>query len=300
MSNPAIQPPPLNVLFPTLGGKQLWADEFVCEGWRIQQNVVSGHHRLLDDADLRIAWGTWEHCKAHFDRIAAQRGFVKPDRHLVLLLHGIFRSKDSFGPMTRALRRAGYEAEAVNYPSTRRSLEEHAEQIERILDRARHVSRVSFVCHSMGGIVARVLLGRQGAWRQRIQAHRLVMIATPNRGAEIAEHVWSTGALAKLTSGPALRQLHRDRIGEVPLPDIPFATIAGSRGTPEGFNPLLPGDDDMTVTVESTRLEGAEDELVVRATHTFVMIKPEVVVAVLRYLKTGRFHFEDDGLPEDP
>lgn len=294
MRNPAIQPPPLNVLFPTLGGKQLWADELVCEGWRIQQNVVSGHHRLLDPQDLRIAWGTFEHCKAHFDRIARQRGILTRDRHLVLLLHGIFRSKDSFGPMTRALRRAGYEAEPINYPSTRRPLEEHAEQIERVLDRATHATRVSFVCHSMGGIVARVLLGRQGAWRQRIRPHRLVMIATPNRGAEIAEHVWSTGAIAKMGSGPALRQLHRDRIGDIPMPDIPFATIAGSRGTPEGFNPLLPGDDDMTVTVESTRLPGAEDELVVRATHTFVMVKPEVVVAVLRYLKTGRFHFEDD------
>jgi len=294
MSNPAIQPPPLSLFFPTFGGKQLWADEYVCSGWRIQENIVSGHHRLLDPSDVRITWGTWDHCKAHFDRVAATRNLLKSDRHLVLLLHGIFRSKDSFGPMTRALRRAGYDAEAINYPSTRRSLEDHAAQVERVLDRAEHVSRVSFVCHSMGGIVARVLLARDSAWKKRIKPNRLVMIATPNRGAEIAEHVWSAGPIAQATSGPSLRQLHRDRIGEIPLPTIRFATIAGSRGTPDGFNPLLPGDDDMTVTVESTRLPGAEAELTVRATHTFVMVKPEVVVAVLRYLKSGRFHFEED------
>lgn len=277
-----------NLPLPTFGGKQLWADEFVCAGHRIQQNVVSGHFRLLDPDDLRLTWGTWEHCKDHFDRIAAQRRLIEPGRHLVLLLHGIFRSKDSWGPMTRALRRAGYDAEPVNYPSTRRPLEEHAAQVERILDRASNVAKVSFVCHSMGGIVARVLLGRNGAWRQRIQAHRLVMIATPNQGAEIAETL-STLPIFPLTAGPSARMLHRDRIREIPVPDIPFGIVAGSRGTPAGFNPLLPGDDDMTVTVASTRLEGAEDELVVRATHTFVMIKPEVIVATLRYLKSGRF-----------
>ncbi len=289
MADPAIPPRP-NLMFPTLGGKQLWADEFVCAGWRIQRNVVSSHHRLLDDQDVRIAWGTWSHCKAHFDRVAAQRDLVRPGRHLVLLLHGIFRSKDSWGPMVRALRRAGYEAAAVNYPSTRLPLEAHAEQIERILDRAGHVDRVSFVCHSMGGIVARVLLGRRGAWRDRIRANRLVMIATPNQGAQIAEQVaWFGSALAHLSGGPSLRQMFRDRIDAIPEPDIPFATIAGSSGREGGYNPLLPGDDDMTVTVASTRLPGAEDELVVQATHTFIMTRPEVVAGVLRYLKSGRF-----------
>jgi pimeloyl-ACP methyl ester carboxylesterase len=288
MSNPAIPPRP-NVRFPTFGGKQLWADEFVCAGWRIQRNVVSHHHRLLDDQDHRIAWGTWDHCKAHFDRVAARRDLVRPGRHLVLLLHGIFRSKDSWGPMARGLRRAGYEAAPVNYPSTRLPLEDHAEQVERILDRAEHVSRVSFVCHSMGGIVARVLLGRRGAWRDRIEANRLVMIATPNQGAEIAEHLSRLSAFAQFSGGPSLRQLFRDRIDAIPTPDIPFGTIAGSSGHERGYNPLLTGDDDMTVTVQSTRLPGAEDELVVRATHTFIMTHHEVVVAVLRYLKSGRF-----------
>lgn len=280
--------PRLNVPWPTFGGKQLWADELVFGGYRIQQNVISSHHRLLDPMDVRLAWGTFEHCKDALDRIAERDHMKRHGAHLVLLLHGVFRSKDAWGPMTRALRRAGYDAEPVNYPSTRRSLEEHAAQLERILERAEHADRVSFVCHSMGGIVARVLLGRHGPWRDRIRVNRLVMIATPNQGAEIAEQL-SVLPVFHATAGPAVRQLHRDRIAEVPPPDVPFGTIAGSSGSEAGYNPLLPGDDDMTVTVASTRLPGAEDELVVRATHTFVMIKPEVVVATLRYLKTGRF-----------
>jgi pimeloyl-ACP methyl ester carboxylesterase len=286
--------PRLNLRFPTFGGKQLWADEFLYAGYRIQQNEYSGHHRLLGPDDTRLAWGTWTHCHEAFTRLREGQSIARPSKHLVLLLHGVFRSKDSWGPMTRALRRAGYDAQPVNYPSTRRSLVEHAEQIERILDRSEDVAKVSFVCHSMGGIVTRMLLGRPGAWRSRIEANRLVMIATPNGGAEIAE-AFKALPMFGATAGPSVDQLRPERIAEIPIPNIPFGTIAGSSGRKTGYNPLLPGDDDMTVTVESTRLEGAEDELTVQAVHTFVMVKPEVVAATLRYLKSGRFRPAEEG-----
>ena len=106
--------PPL----PTLGGKQLWGDVMLFAGYRIQRNVWTEHHRLLSPFDLRLAIGTFDACREALDRITAARGVVPAGPHLVLLLHGIFRSKDSFGPMVRGLRAAGYEAQAINYPST--------------------------------------------------------------------------------------------------------------------------------------------------------------------------------------
>ncbi len=274
---------------PTLGGKQLWADVFLFAGYRIQQNVLTKHHRLLDPTDAKLAVGSWDHCHKTFLRVRETREVAPTSDHLVLLLHGIFRSKDSFGPMTRALRVAGYEAHSINYPSTRQSLEDHADQVEALLNRAEGVTRLSLVTHSMGGIVARVLLSRvRSPWRRRIALHRLVMIATPNKGSEIAlrlDNVPAFGAVA----GPSMQQLHPTRINELPRPDMRFGIIAGARGDARGFNPLLPGDDDMTVTVESTKLEGAEDFLVVPgAVHTFIMVSPDVVAATLRYLDTGR------------
>jgi hypothetical protein len=74
------------------------------------------------------------------------------------------------------------------------------------------------------------------------------------------------------------------------MPDIRFGTIAGVRGDGKGFNPLLPGDDDMTVSAQSAHLDGAEDHLVVPyGLHTFVMIHPAVITATQHYLRTGRF-----------
>ena len=277
------------VPMPTFGGKQIWGDVFLYGGWRIQKNAVTDHHRLLDPNDIRLAAGSWRHCHNNFSRQRSQRGIALQSDHLVLLLHGYFRSKDSFGPLTKALGREGYEAHAVNYPSTRQSLQDHASQIATLLDRAEGIRTVSFVCHSMGGIVARVLLAQKHPWRDRIKVNRLLMIATPNGGAEMAAHIDQLGDIAETVVGPSMRQLHPMRASELPIPDVNFGIIAGARGNGEGYNPLLPGDDDMTVSVESTRLKGAEDMLVVNAMHTFIMIQPQVIEATKRYLETGRF-----------
>lgn len=38
----------------TMGGRVWWRDAAVKNGWRIQQNVISGHYRLLDPEDRRV------------------------------------------------------------------------------------------------------------------------------------------------------------------------------------------------------------------------------------------------------
>jgi len=271
---------------PTLGGKQLWADEFVHRQYRIQRNVVTGHHRLLDPRNLRLATGSWEACLAVFERITPRP--TRRSDHVVVLLHGIFRAKEVWNAMVRALEAHGLDAEPVNYPSTQATIEDHAEQIERLLSRLRDARTVSFVCHSMGGLVAREVLARHGAWRKRLKAHRLVMIGTPNRGAFAADKLLPLWAYRTL-AGPAGHQLTTDYVPELGLPDVPFGIIAGAKGDGIGFNPLLPGDNDMTVTVESTQLDGAEDTYVLPALHTFIMQDARVVEATVRYLDTGRF-----------
>lgn len=272
---------------PTLGGKQLWADVFLHAGWRVQQNVVTGHHRLLDPNDVRRAVGSFEHCMRDARVLAGDAAPHSP--HLVLMLHGIGRSKDAWRPMQEALRAAGYEAHGVNYPSTRRSLQDHAQQVEQILDRAEGVEQLSIVAHSMGGIVTRVLLDRPGAWKRRIDVHRVVMIGTPNRGSSLASLLAQHVPGASTVGGPAFDQLHVDPEALPPMRGR-FGLIAGGRGDPRGYNPLLEGDDDSYVTVEETRLPGAEAELVVpQGVHSVLMMQPRVIRATLHYLQQGAF-----------
>jgi pimeloyl-ACP methyl ester carboxylesterase len=277
--------------FPTLGGKQLWGDVMLHAGYRIQRNVWTGHHRLLSPHDFRLAVGDFAACREGLFRIVAGTGAVPAGNHLVLLLHGIFRSKDSFGPMVRGLRAAGYDAHAVNYPSTRQSLQDHADQIDSVLEHVQGADTVSFVTHSMGGIVARVLLSRlDRPWRARLRVNRLVMIGTPNHGAEAITRLEQLpDQLVEAIAGPALHQMRPSAATVIPRPTVPFGIVAGARGDPRGYNPLLNGDDDMTVRFEEATLEGAEDTLVIPAVHTVLMIHPTVVRATVAYLATGRF-----------
>ena len=277
-----------NVPFITAGGKQTWADQFVFSGWRIQENVYTGHHRLLNPDDVRKAWGSYKGCRVAFEEIRIREKLSRRSDHLVVLLHGMFRSKDSFRKLERHLQVAGYEVANIAYPSTRRKIREHSEQISGVLDRSEGVRSVSFVTHSLGGIVARDLLSRNADWRNRIRVRRLVMLAPPNKGSIAAETMRDWFAFRAI-AGKVGQQLTPEAVAQIPKPDCQFGVIAGGKGTKEGYNPLIPGDDDGVVSVANTRLEGARDFMVARSGHTFIMDQSEVIQAVLRFLKTGRF-----------
>lgn len=64
-----------NIKFPTMGGKVFWTDIVVYGGWRLQQNDITHHARILDSEDVRIAWGTINGMYRAMDRLvqAVQR-----------------------------------------------------------------------------------------------------------------------------------------------------------------------------------------------------------------------------------
>ncbi|WP_337660265.1 esterase/lipase family protein [Anderseniella sp. Alg231-50] len=274
-----------NFALPTLGGTQLWADEHLRGGWRIQRHAWSGHYRLLDEQDVRRAWGSYADCLI---RLNDHTSAAPQARHLVLLVHGIARGPATFGDLPGKLRKSGFEARAISYPSTRGSIDDHAAQLERLLQRVQNVDEVSFVTHSMGGIVVRRLLARNGAWKSTLVSGRLVMIAPPNQGSLIAQALQPAWPY-KLLYGTAGQQLTPAQAAGFSVPDIPFGIIAGGLGTPEGYNPLVPGDDDGTVAVAETRLEGAQDFMVLPGLHGFIARSHGVEQSVLNFLTTGRF-----------
>ncbi len=271
---------------PTLGGKQAWADLRVRAGWRLQKNVLTGHYRVLDARNRRRAWGTLEECEPVL--LTAEPPLTSISDHLVVLIHGTFRAKESFRPMERALRESGFEPLSLNYPSTLASIPTHTRRLNQLLDQLEGYDRVSFVGHSLGGILARCLVGSDSPWKSKMKVQRLVTLGAPNQGAEIVDRLRDS-PLVRAVAGPAALALATDRIGEIPLPECAFGVVAGAKGDGKGWNPLLPGDDDRTVSLQSALLDGAEDSLVVPVIHTWLMRDPRVVAGVVNYLTTGRF-----------
>jgi hypothetical protein len=46
----------LNLRLPTMGGKVFWNTLEVKYGFKLQQNINTGHYRILDPADCKQRW----------------------------------------------------------------------------------------------------------------------------------------------------------------------------------------------------------------------------------------------------
>jgi pimeloyl-ACP methyl ester carboxylesterase len=219
---------------------------------------------------------------------AAEHGDHSPEhkREIVFLIHGIGKGRTDMLSMQSMLRRQGFEVLNWHYPSTRLTLDEIAELLNQQLE---HYSdyKVSFVTHSMGGIVVRTYMNKY----KPENVGRFIMIAPPNQGAYLAS-LLGNWLPYKLILGPAGQQLREGEDGRCACagkPNCEFAIIAGGTGKDRGMNPLIPGDDDGTVSVESTRLEGAADFLVLPYAHPIIQMMPRTARNVVSFLRTGKF-----------
>jgi hypothetical protein len=85
---------------------------------------------------------------------------------------------------------------------------------------------------------------------------------------------------------------------KVSVPATEIAVIAGGNGS-AGFNPFLNGDNDGLVTVDETRLPGAEtDFLILRSMHARLPLQREAVAATVRFLDTGCLGIPPTNIPQ--
>ena len=208
----------------------------------------------------------------------------------LVLLHGLGRTKWSLWPVAREARRRGRTVHNLGYPSRSAPIETLAEDVGRQLrNTLASGSPVDVVTHSMGGIVLRAAVASGIVSPQSL--HRVVMLAPPNHGSELADRLRDF-TIYRLATGPAGQQIGTGE-HSVPLrlPPAPFEVgiIAGRRSGKVLFGGLLGAESDGKVTVESARLEGMRDLVVVDRAHTFIMWAPDVLDYIFTFLETGRF-----------
>lgn len=213
------------------------------------------------------------------------------NKDLVVLMHGILRSKYDMIPMEKFLEHKGYNTLNIGYPSRSKSLEDLTEFVQdKIKNCPKYTpnTRIHFVTHSMGSLIARYY----------IETHRpkvlgsVVMLGPPNTGSELADWLSDTKAIAPLFRtiyGPAGSQLRTDHQHIDQKIDYPLGVIAGNIS----INPLspwvLPGRSDGIVPIERTKIEGMKEHIVIPSTHTFMMFNPKVMEKVYSFIHKGTF-----------
>ncbi|MCG8594810.1 MAG: alpha/beta hydrolase [Kiloniellales bacterium] len=263
---------------------QLWQDREFTAGWRLQVQAVTGRCRVLDPAGAAAERGFGEACRAAYLALRPEESAGE----LVILLHGLGRTPRMFHDLQPALESEGRQVIALRYPSLTAGIEAHGRWLNALLDRHPQVSRVSFVTHSLGGLVLRAALARDPAWRARVALGPVVMLAPPNQGALIARRLdrWTP---TRFVLGPSFAELAEGKPLPAALPaEVALGIIAGGCCAGEGYNPLLPGDDDGVVRVVETPLDGGDAALRVEALHTFIARNGDAIAATRGFLDGGR------------
>lgn len=213
----------------------------------------------------------------------------------VVLLHGLNRSYRAMEKMATGLQEAGFTTANVDYPSQTATVEGLARlAVNEGLEKCRetNASQIHFVTHSIGGILLRFSQNESAI----PELGRVVMLAPPNQGSEIVDVTrdWPT---AEIFSGEAGLQLGTDdnsipsNLGPV---DFELGIIAGTGTINPIFSAMLPEPNDGKVSVESTKVTGMTDFLIVDNSHRYITTSDIVIENTAAFLRDGKFLISTD------
>ncbi|MBD3652576.1 alpha/beta fold hydrolase [Kangiella sp.] len=211
-------------------------------------------------------------------------------KQLVILIHGMGRTRLSMRSLEKYFQSQGYHVINESYDSRSKPIEtiaiEHIEQILQSVD-MNNIEAIHFVTHSLGGIMLRYYLTH----REIDKLGRIVMIAPPNQGSEVAE-LYRNKLWYKLATGKPGQQLYinnnplLEQLKPVPT-DV--GIMIGTRSSDPWFNHAFAGPHDGKVSVESARLPEMKDFITVNHGHTFIMNNKTIQQQIEHFLQHGVF-----------
>jgi pimeloyl-ACP methyl ester carboxylesterase len=208
------------------------------------------------------------------------------DRETVVLLHGLGRSEAAMWLLASRIEAAGFDVVRIGYHSLGDPPERILAAVSRQIDACCKASLkpVHFVGYSLGGLIIRAYL----AENKLRTLGRVVLIATPNAGTPLVDAYRDSWWMD--LAGPTAKSLGTGPDSfpnSLPAPDYPVGVIAGVREAP--FVDVIPGEDDGLVPLESTKVVGMVDFVIVESNHMLMRYSQEVARQTIAFLRTGEF-----------
>ncbi|KJV55213.1 alpha/beta hydrolase family protein [Orientia chuto str. Dubai] len=209
---------------------------------------------------------------------------------LLILLHGLNKTSKSLKRMEAFAHKQGFKVLNIDYPSTKFSIENLVDiihnKITSSIQKQKYTS-ISFCGISMGGLVIRAYLHKY----RIANLGRVVLIGTPNKGSEAADYL-KNNELYKRFTGPAGQQLttNQENFNNI------FGNVYYECGVIAGNLPFGPciiffngKKNDGVVTIESTKIEGMQDHIVLNVSHWYLAKSKNVWLQTLHFLKYSKF-----------
>jgi pimeloyl-ACP methyl ester carboxylesterase len=132
----------------------------------------------------------------------------KREQRTVVLVHGYLANRSSFYPLAVYLRANGIAPLLAFDYSASNGIERAAIELREFLRKRVRGGRIDLVCHSLGGVIARVYLQELGGARR---VDRCVTLGTPHRGTYNAYWVPSRIGRELRPDSPLIERLERSR-----------------------------------------------------------------------------------------
>ncbi|MCY7308671.1 MAG: alpha/beta fold hydrolase [Rhodoferax sp.] len=190
-------------------------------------------------------------------------GAAATGRTGVVFIHGFVCNRGLWNPWLAQLHQSATVFVAVNLEPVFGSIDDYAALIDAAVRRVEKATGapVLLVCHSMGGLVARVWL-RQYQADARVQ--HVVTIGTPHGGTALAQHSYVSNGRQMAVGSAWLEQLRRD---ESPARASLFTCYYSSC-------------DNIVFPSTSATLDGAQNIFLAGVPHVAMAFAPEVIDAV--------------------
>ena len=202
----------------------------------------------------------------------------------VVLIHGLWMRTWWLGVLAWRLRRRGLVVHLWRYQSWRAHLDDSAAQLAAYCQEL-GVPAVHIVGHSLGGLVAVTMLAKHPS----IQCPRLVMIGSPYGGSCSAQALmqWPGG-------GWCLGRSIREWLSQTPpllRSQTQLGVISGVWGVGLGrlLAPNLSQPHDGVVSLEETRVVGAQDTFQHASSHMSLIFSAPVAQQCANFLEHGVF-----------
>ncbi len=211
----------------------------------------------------------------------------------VVLLHGIGHTKLNMLFAEAFIKKRGYKTLNITYPSTRLNIDGLSDFVSKRMNQESiwsSATKIHFLTHSMGGLVIRRFLQKYRDQVDHKTLGRVVMIAPPNQGSEIADLLQNVFAY-KMLFGPAGQELTTKNTRNI-KDDIYYdlGVIAGSRGWCYPLGQLcVPKPHDGRVSIANSKINGMSDHVVIRATHSFISWSSKTLALADYFFKNGKF-----------